>query len=405
MRAKHVYAHHEASCCANTKRRAVRNELAAQIDLKSLAAPCSPLSISTASAKPIVYESIDITSSVHNKMDATRHTSIMINYSTHFFSTTSPRMINETNIMGCSVPNIALFMGVFLTIFVLPIHLLMIKILYKVCEMTLPRHKIMMSLTISDALQIFTITVLMICNKISKETSYYDVACKYNHAIIIFFGTVTLFVSSMSIVSLSIERYITCIYSLHVYHILTTTRISIAIAIQWAMGIVIGVISACLHLTSERPQALLESSTNIPVSVFIILPSATVITVIQLRLFLFSRSKLDRVRPVNAFGNQAEMTDFRKRQLKITFIASIVAIAYIVCMFPMAIFYAYEWQHGIIMDNNFKSVFASLVMVNTLIDPFIYGIGIQETRKLMLKNMKEAKDLLLWHLFKCHHSY
>ena len=204
----------------------------------------------------------------------------------------------------------------------------------------------------------------------------------------------------MSIISLSIERYITCIYSLHVYYILTTRRVSVAIVIQWAMGIVIGVISACLHLTSESAQEVLESNIIMTTSVLIIFPSATVITVIQLRLFLFSRSKLARATRVDAFGNQAEMADFRKRQLKITFIASIVAIAYIVCMFPVAIFYAYEWQHGIIMDHNFKSVFASLAMVNTLIDPFIYGLGIEETRKLMLKNMKEAKDLLLWHLFK-----
>ena len=324
----------------------------------------------------------------------------MVNYTAHFVSNTSSKMINERRTIDNCIASEGLIMAVFFTFFALPVHLLMMKILYKDCEMALPRHKIMMSLTISDALQIFIITVLKTFQQIISATRYHEAACRYMQTIKIFSVTVTLFVSSLSIVSLSIERYITCIYSLHVYYIMTTRRVTVAIGIQWIIGIGIGVITACLHDTGETPEILTEPEILQRASMFIIFPSATVITLIQLRLFLFSRSKLARVRPVHAFGNQAEMADFRRRQLKTTFIASIVATAYIVCMFPVAIAYAYGWSHGKIIDHPLKPVCAFLALLNTLVDPFIYGLGIGETRRLMWKNIKEVKNFLLWHLFK-----
>ena len=309
-------------------------------------------------------------------------------------------MINETRaINNFKITVGSLVVGAFLTFSALPFHLLMIKILYKDCEMALPRHKIMASLTISDALQIVTVTVLSIFQQIFSMTRYREAAYRYIYIIGTFSITITLFVSSSSIVSLSIERYITCIYSLHVYHILTPRRVAVVIGIQWVIGIGIGVISVCLNGAAEATKKFTESIIIQRVSVLIIFPSAIVIASIQLRLLLFSRSKLARVRPVHAFGNQAEMADFRKRQLKTTFIASIVAIAYMVCMFPIAIVYAHEWEHGITNDHPFKRIFISLGMLNTLADPFIYGLGINETRRLVWKNIKEAKIFLLWHLF------
>ena len=310
-------------------------------------------------------------------------------------------MDNQTTAVGeCKFTEGAIITSVFVTFFALPFHLLMMKILYKNCEMTLPRHKIMISLTASDALQIFASVLLSTFQQIFSVTQYREAACRYLQAIAIFFLTLTLFVSSMSITSLSIERYISCIYSLHVYEILATKRMAITICMQWVIGTALGVISVCLHNISEAPSILTESVVIHHAIVLIIFPSATVITLIQLRLYFLSRSKLARVKPVGAFGKQAEMIDLRKRQVKITFVASIVAIAYIVCMFPMAIVHAYEWQNGMIKNNSMRSIINSFLLINTLIDPFIYGLGIEETRKLIWKDMKAAKNLLLWHLFK-----
>ena len=318
-----------------------------------------------------------------------------------FFSITSPSMNNQTSaIVDCGISEAALFTAIFLIFFALPAHCLVMKILYKDCEMTLPRHKIMMSLILSDALQIFIIAVSTIIQKNFIGTQYHEAACRYIQANGIIFVVCTMFVSSLSIVSLSVERYITCIHGLYVYEILTARRVVFAIGIQWTIGICIGVLSVYSHVTSEASRVLIESLTLQRALVLIIFPSATAVTLIQVRLFHFSQTKLARVIPTATFGNQAEMADFRKKQLKVTFVASIVAIAYIVSMFPIAVVYAYEWQHGMIKNHPLRPLIVSMAMINTLIDPLIYGLLIEETRRLMWKNIKAIKDFFLWYLFK-----
>ena len=285
-----------------------------------------------------------------------------------------------------------LFTAIFLIIFALPVHLMMIKILYKDCQHALPRHKIMISLTISDALQISAMSFTIIFREIICGSNQHEVKCNYIQMLAAFFATVTLIVSSLNIVSLSIERYISCIHSLYVYHILTTRRVVSVLSVQWATGIIIGAITTYLRevkLGGKEPMIFQRST------VLTVFPSATIIMVLQLRLLHFSRSKLATIKPGGASGNQAEMADFRKKQVKVTIVASIVAIAYITCMFPLAILYCWEWHYGQMNNGLSKSVFISMAMLNALIDPLIYGMGIRETRKIMWKNVKQIKDFFL----------
>ena len=303
-------------------------------------------------------------------------------------------MTNQTSTANaCQFTENTLMTAVFLIVFALPVHLLMIKILYKDCQLALPRHKIMVSLTMSDALQISVMSLTMIFRKIISTSNHTQSECRYIQAIAIFFATVTLIVSSLNIVSLSIERYISCIHSLYVYDIMTTRRVVSVLSAQWVTGIIIGAIITYLREAdqTEAGDILFQRST-----VLTVFPSATIIMVIQLKLLHFSRSKLATVKPAGAFGNQAEMADFRKKQVKVTFVASIVAIAYITCMFPLSILYAWEWNHGVSSTRSWGPILIPLAMLNTLIDPLIYGIGIGETRKMMWKNMKQIKEFLLW---------
>ena len=302
-------------------------------------------------------------------------------------------MTNQTRTaVACPLVENTVAAAVFLIIFALPIHLLMIKILYKDCQLVLPRHKVMMSLTMSDALQISVISLTIISRKIIIESSQNEVACKGILIAATFFGTVTLVVSSLNIVSLCIERFISCIHSLHVYDILTTRRVVSVLSSQWAIGIITGTVIAYLHGLSltNKGETIFQH-----VTILTVLPSAAIIMVVQTKLFRFSQSKLATVRPAGAFGKHAEVADFRKKQVKVTFVASIVAIAYVTCMCPLAILYAWEWHHGLSNDTRWRSFLFPLAMLNTLVDPLIYGVGIGETRKMILKNLKQARELLV----------
>ena len=312
-------------------------------------------------------------------------------------------MTNQTSpANACQFTDNALVTAVFLIVFALPVHLLMIKILYKDCQLALPRHKIMMSLTISDAVQISVMSLTIISLKIFSTSNHIQSECRYILVISVLFATVTLIVSSLNIVSLSIERYISCIHSLYVYDIMTTRRVVSVLSAQWATGIIIGAITTYMR---EVKQGGNESMIFQHLTVLTVFPSATIIMVIQLRLLHFSRSKLATVKPAGAFGNEAEMADFRKKQVKVTFVASIVAIAYITCMFPLSILYAWEWHRGVRSKGIWGSLLIPLAMLNTLVDPLIYGIGIGETRKMIWKNVRQAKEFLLWRFCKFPSSY
>ena len=311
-------------------------------------------------------------------------------------------MRNQTSAtVSCRPTDSILFTTIFLITVVFPVHLLMIKILYKDCQLALPHHKIMVSLTISDALQISVMSLTIILREILRESSQHTVECNYIQMFAAFFATVTLIVSSLNIVSLSIERYISCIHSFYVYDIMTTRRVVSVLSALWVTGIIIGAITMYLRGAQQRGNEPMIFQRTTVLTVF---PSATIIMVIQLRLLHFSRSKLATVKPVGAFGNQAEMADFRKKQVKVTFVASIVAIAYITCMFPLSILYAWEWHHGQLNNETSKSVFISMAMLNTLIDPLIYGLGIRETRKMIWKNIQQIRGFFFLRMFSSHGS-
>ena len=306
-------------------------------------------------------------------------------------------MTNEANITAAcqKLEEGVLFAIIFPLICALPMHLLMAKILYKDCQLALPRHKIMLSLTISDALQIFVVFVTIIFESLISGTKHEEAACKYIKRTRAIFIPLTFFVSSVNIISLCIERYISCIHSLYVYHIMTAKRVVSVLIAEWMIGTVIGAVT--LYLNVYKGLEKTESSAIMYASVLIAFPSAAIIIVIQLRLFYFSR-KVAKVKPGPASGNQPELVDFRRRQVKVTFVASIVAIAYIVCMFPLTITNAWEWHHGERKNGPWKSAFYFLASLNTMCDPLIYGLGIGETRKMIWKNIKQIRDFLLWHL-------
>ena len=302
-----------------------------------------------------------------------------------------------TQFDACYQPDATLIGSIILVIFALPVHLLLMKIFYIDCQLTLPHHKIMMSLTLSDALQIFILSAWVLCRRILGMIQNQEAACKYSQTVVLFFVTVTFLVSSWNTVTLSLERYISCIYSLHIYTILTTRRVALVISAQWIVGIGLGVTAVCLHQMTDALN-ISNSSMNQQLMVLVIFTSATVIASIQIRLLHFSHSKLAKTKPNSSFGTKAEMAGFRKRQMKITFVASIVAVSYIVCMFPIAVLSAYEWQHGPITNRLLKFALIAMAMLNSLLDPVIYGLGVRDTRRLMWKNIKQVKDFMLCHL-------
>ena len=103
-----------------------------------------------------------------------------------------------------------------------------------------------------------------------------------------------------------------------------------------------------------------------------------------------------RIVPAAASTNQRAVPDFRKRQLRIVFVAGVVSVAYIVCMVPMTMLYSLRLV-GLKDDNpSVQSALVSLAMANTLVDPFIYGFGMGQTRKAIIKVIRRFLSICIF---------
>ena len=267
----------------------------------------------------------------------------------------------------------------------------MVKVLVLDLRLGLARHKIMLCLSISDLMQLL-ITVVGVTVTIIFNFVLGSIGCNIVYSMLQFTIAMTLVVSSLSIVSLSVERYVACIYSFHLHRIFTRKGMMYGISFTWILSLICGGFAAIPK--SAREGNSLDGAQFVKgFSVTFILPTSAIVSIIQYRLLSFSRKKLVQVGTGTKFGCEAELADLRKRQIKVAFVASIVAVAYMVCMLPLGCLSLHELIYGTMSSSNIPSILKTLAFMNNFADPYIYGLGISDTRMAIRKNLRKVKAL------------
>ena len=277
-------------------------------------------------------------------------------------------------------------------IIAMPFHAFIIKILAMDFQFDLARHIILFSLSISDAIMLFGMFISAVINKTVTLTTE-STGCVAYRAFTIFIACSTLTVSSVSIIALSVERYIACVLSFRLHNTFTESRVRTFSIFQLIFGCLIGFLAA---LANRYDSAIMISNYSSTQYVYIIftIPTSVATTIIQVRLFILSWKKMNQVNP-RAFGEQLELADFRKRQFKVAFMAGIVAFAFVICTIPLAVIFLYELLSGATVPLSYRSICISLSCSNGLVDPFIYGLGMADTRQKIIKELKKLKQRLL----------
>ena len=278
-----------------------------------------------------------------------------------------------------------------------PFHIWMLKILSKDIQLPMPRDRIMLCLSISDVLQVLVSFVASFPMKASALTTR-SFACRILRDVLLFFTTLTVAVSSFTIVALSVERMTICMYYLKFQRLFSKRRTTILIRCVWSVGLVMAFsTSISLYVPKEkgRTETLLSESIALQLMTWmVIFPSAAIVSIIQVRIFFFSRSRLRSLNVMPATESSRNVPDFRRRQMRIAFIAGIVAVAYIVCMMPFATVMFMATTRKMVIKPATEASILSLAMVNTIIDPFIYGIGMAHTRRILVKNIRNILSAL-----------
>ena len=296
---------------------------------------------------------------------------------------------NATQINRCIPTTYGNFV-ILVSLITFPVHFLMIKVIVFDLRLALPRHMIMFCLLISDGLQIFISFLRVILVQIFSSTKESE-ECSSTGKIMFFIVAMTLVASSLSILALSVERYVACIHSFSLYKIFKRERVMYGISLIWILCVICGALTVALAAENWNEMILDAHMSMKILSVVFVIPTSLLVSGIQLRLLVFSRTKLARVRPRTMFGCEAEMANLRKKQIKVAFVASIVVFAYISCMLPMGLLSLYELINGNISSGAIRGVTKVLALVNNFADPYIYGLGVVDTRKALLKNLRKMK--------------
>ena len=273
----------------------------------------------------------------------------------------------------------------------LPFQILMFKVLAKDLGFGMPRHIIAFSLLLSDAMQPIMFCICTIVTKAGNITEG-NALCDAIVDAFLFVITVAVVVTSLGVLFMSVERYIACIHSLYLHHILSHRRVTFISIFQWVIGTILGVTEV---LTNKPTNTIITKASLLHISI-IILTCVTLIPVcsIQLRLFLFARRKMKMIIPAGAFGVQLELAHYRKKQIKATISTGIVAIGVVVCFLPLASIFLYELVNDTTASPSDRSICVSLAITTSLANPFIYGIGTADTRKMLVRNLKRIKQFL-----------
>eukprot|EP00794_Sanderia_malayensis_P010184 gene10184-11230_t len=273
-----------------------------------------------------------------------------------------------------------------------PIQILLIKVLFWKSRLTLPRHMILASLTISDFIQVNFGALIIASGRIfdPKTKSW---SCQLHRKLMEISCVVTVVTASGSILALCLERYIACVHCFRVHQIFSEQRVKRLLYTIWISGIIAGFVDYKRYIPNYTLVLLPLTSTFSIIYFISVLPTSVILLILQTRLYLLSMRKL-KVEPANNFGAQAEAKDLIRRQLKLAICASFVAILYIVCMCPLAFYIMHTGFKEVNDASAFRSGSIFIAAINTLVDPFLYGIGMADTRREMKRELKSLNNYI-----------
>ena len=303
---------------------------------------------------------------------------------------------NITEELSCNNNFFSYVAALVLLLLALPFHLLIMKILALNFRFENPRHVILFCLSASDSLQVAFVCLAMIIFQ-TETMELGSQPCTTLRRTIIYFASLTFIVSSFSLVALSVERYIACFHGFYIHEWLANRRTVPALVAFWICGIIVSGI-VCFSGSRDKDPVIFASSDYFQAMfVSITFPVSIVLITVQSLLFYLSRKKLMAVQPSVAVSSSNRDESFaKKKQFKLAMVAGMVVLSYLMCTLPGAC---------VILANQYieperRKIFrgllsASLGMLNTLLNPFIYGLGMLDTRKAISRELRKIKNYIL----------
>ncbi|XP_065056385.1 melanocyte-stimulating hormone receptor-like [Rhopilema esculentum] len=277
----------------------------------------------------------------------------------------------------------------------MPFHILISYTFAKDSTLFLPRHRILLCLSISHG---FQLTVPFVSIVIMKSGSLHaqGTPCQVMRSIVQFSTGVTIVVSSFTLIALSMERYIACIHGARLHQIVTNQRVTSLLVGFWFLGAVSGGLIFIGKKKTVVASTILSDTPNIQILIVVItFPTCLILIFVQTRLFIVSRRQITRVMPGMAGRRHPEQNNMGRRQIKVAVIAGIVIISYVTLIIPSACHVAVNIVSNGLKPSPVKKNLTILWTLNAIIDPLVYGLGMKDVRTAIIRQIKRI------HFFGC----
>ena len=275
------------------------------------------------------------------------------------------------------IPTIPLLL--MLSICATPLHILISKVLIQRFRLTLPRHRILLCLSISDGCQILCATLFFAVGRAINPWKT-SLTCQTMRRASDVLAMMSHCASSGFSIALSIERYIACVHSLRLHVLVTSERVNRALFSICVISIALGLLVIDPQTKNYSVGVAIDRKPFSVVFAIIAFLSSITLAIIQLRLYRITRLK-HKVTPHHMLhGAQEEGRDLLKRHIKLAISASVVVILYILCMFPISCLLLYHLLYPNNDSKNITPFLGILAITNTFADPFVYGFGMADVR-------------------------
>ncbi len=301
---------------------------------------------------------------------------------------------NDTIVVYECVIEHASIVPIILAMLATPIHIMMLKILIQRLKLKYPRHIILLSLSISDNIQLI-ITALLHVFSILLHLRTDSQACQITRKILETVVVVTFYASTGSILGLSFERYVACVHCFRVHELVTDKLVKRLLLGVWAFGLVMAFGDPESYKSNLTQYVLHQSITRRYMYTITVIVTTIILLYVQIRLYLLSHKKIFRVikvHPVGSFTERAEAVSTRKRQWKLSIVASAVVAMFVISMCPVTIYNIISGFRDTQEYSRVKPILLLIAMLNTLANPFVYGLGMTDTREAIKEELIAIKN-------------
>ena len=257
-------------------------------------------------------------------------------------------------------------------------NLVVLLAMRHVTSIRLPSKLLLCSLVITD-LGVGSVVAPQFAAFLFLRAIYPDTVQCPLYRSITFTGSTFIFASLSTLVAISLDRYAALFYHLKYQQIVTTRRVCAVLAFIWSLGLLM----ALTPLWADNKWWYAVGTSVVTVALL-------VVSVANIKIYLRLRAQHIQPQAPDQAQQQAGNTLNMARYRRIASAMLTVYVLFLICYFPLycldVVGFLTKWTA--LLDGLWDFSY-SLVLLNSLLNPFVYCLRLPEVRTEVVKQLRK----------------